>query len=341
MGLDERRTAARQLMEARGLDALILQQFPNFAWYTDGGDNRVDHASAVGVASVVITREREVVLTDNIEANRMRAEQTPGFDVGEYRWFDGPSDSIRALAGRGTVGCDGDIPLDGALRLDAEIARLRWVLDDEAIVRYESVGRETAEALEEAASALIPGMVELEAAAEVVAACRRRGLFSPVVLAAGDARISRFRHPLPSAAEFHQRVMLVVCAERGGLYANLTVFVHFEEPDADWIRRRDATERILRQLREESTRAGRTLGDVFADIETFYRDEGFGDEWQLHHQGGTTGYATREVIARPGSDVTIQEGMAFAWNPSVTGAKAEETFLLTEGGPRVIARAHG
>jgi Xaa-Pro aminopeptidase len=58
MGLDERRTAARQLMEARGLDALILQQFPNFAWYTDGGDNRVDHASAVGVASVVITRER-------------------------------------------------------------------------------------------------------------------------------------------------------------------------------------------------------------------------------------------------------------------------------------------
>jgi hypothetical protein len=49
-----------------------------------------------------------------------------------------------------------------------------------------------------------------------------------------------------------------------------------------------------------------------------------------------TGYASREIIATPRTTQEIQVGHAFAWNPSITGAKAEETFLLTEAGPEVI-----
>jgi Xaa-Pro aminopeptidase len=181
-------------------------------------------------------------------------------------------------------------------------------------------------------------MTELEAAAALAAACREKGMYSPVVLAAGDDRIARFRHPVPTGNQFHRRVMLVVCAERGGLYANLTQFVHFEEPDRDWLARREATETIARRLREEATRPGRTLGEVFGDIVGYYREAGFPDEWRLHHQGGTTGYATREVVALPDSDVQIQTGMAFAWNPSISGAKSEETFVLTAEGPLVVAQ---
>jgi hypothetical protein len=58
----------------------------------------------------------------------------------------------------------------------------------------------------------------------------------------------------------------------------------------------------------------------------------------LHHQGGLTGYASREVIATPSSREIIQAGHAFAWNPSITGAKAEETFVLLESGAEVVAR---
>jgi Xaa-Pro dipeptidase len=49
-----------------------------------------------------------------------------------------------------------------------------------------------------------------------------------------------------------------------------------------------------------------------------------------------TGYVSREVIATPRTNQEIQIGQAFAWNPSITGAKAEETFVLTDAGPQVI-----
>jgi Xaa-Pro aminopeptidase len=131
--------------------------------------------------------------------------------------------------------------------------------------------------------------------------------------------------------------MLVASSERGGLYANLTRIVELEEPDPELARRLRACDEILTRLREEATRPGRTLAEAFADCRGFYADAGFADEWRLHHQGGLTGYGSRELIATPSTDHVIEPGQAFAWNPSITGAKVEETFVLTEAGPEVVA----
>jgi antitoxin VapB len=133
--------------------------------------------------------------------------------------------------------------------------------------------------------------------------------------------------------------MLVASAERGGLYANLTRIVELEEPDPELTRRQRACDEILARMREEATRAGRTLADAFADCRRFYAEAGFPGEWRLHHQGGLTGYASRELIATPATHAVIESGHAFAWNPSVAGAKAEETFVLTESGPELVASA--
>jgi Xaa-Pro dipeptidase len=78
---------------------------------------------------------------------------------------------------------------------------------------------------------------------------------------------------------------------------------------------------------------------VFEDCRRLYAQVGYPDEWQLHHQGGSTGYRSREVIATPHTHDLIQVNQAFAWNPSITGAKAEETFVLTEAGPEVVTGA--
>ena len=329
-----RRRRLRELMDRLGLEALLLRRSVNFAWYTDGADNRVDHASPFGVADVLITSDSEYVFTDSIEAPRMREEQTPNFEVIDHPWYGDEAAAIRDVVGDVSLGAD--FPLEDAPDVSEEVEPLRYVLDPDTLGRYRRVGADAALAVAEAADSLEPGMSEREAAANLARACRQRELFSPVLLVAADDRIARYRHPIPHGGRIERRAMLVVSAERGGLYANVTRMVYFEEPDAELKRRQGACETILRRMREEATRPGRTLADAFEDCRSFYAEEGFPDEWRLHHQGGMTGYASREVIATPRTRQEIQVGQAFAWNPSITGAKAEETFILGESEPEVL-----
>ena len=336
-GRRARQQRIRELMDRRGLGALLLRRSANFAWYTGGADNRVDHASPFGVADVLLIRDAEYIFTNNIEAPRMREEQSPDFEVVEHPWYGDEETAIREVVGDASLGTD--FPLDGAQDVSDEVAPLRYVLDPDAIESYRRVGADAAAAVAEAASSLEPGVGEHEAAANLAAACRKRALFSPVLLAAADDRIARHRHPIPHGEQIERRAMLVVSAERGGLYANVTRMVDFEEPDAEAQERQRACETILRRMREEATRPGRTLADAFADCQRYYAETGFPDEWRLHHQGGMTGYASREIIATPKTRQEMQVGEAFAWNPSVTGAKAEETFVLTENGPEVVTRS--
>jgi Xaa-Pro aminopeptidase len=287
---------------------------------------------------VLITLEAEYIFTNNIEAPRMRQEQTPHFEIVEHPWHEDETSAFRQVVGDAPLGAD--FPLAGAADVSDEVSPLRYILDPDALERYRGVGADAAASVAEAAGSIEPGMSEQEAAANLAAACRRRGLFSSVLLAATDDRIARYRHPIPHGGRIERRAMLVVSAERGGLYANVTRIVNFEEPDKETKRRQEACETILRRMRE-ATSLGRTLADAFDDCRRFYAEVGFSDEWRLHHQGGMTGYVSREIIATPETQQEIRAGQAFAWNPSVTGTKAEETFVLIESGLEVITGVTG
>src|SRR5919202_818515 len=253
-GRRSRRQRLRELMDRRRLEALLLRRSSNFAWYTGGADNRVDHASPLGVADILVTRDAEYVFTNNIEAPRMREEQTPDFEVIEHPWYEDETAAIREVVDNASLGAD--FPLENALDVSSDVTPLRYVLDLDALELYRQVGADAAEAVAEAARSLKPGMREHEAAAKLAAACRRRGLFNSVLLAAADDRIARYRHPIPHGDTIGRRAMLVVSAERGGLYANVTRMVHFEEPDKELKRRQAACETVMRRMREEATLPG-------------------------------------------------------------------------------------
>jgi antitoxin VapB len=326
----------RNVLERLGLTALVLRSPPSFAWLTAGADNRVDHASSTGVASIVVRATGEpVVLTTNIEAARMREEVTPGLEVIEQAWQE-PMDGMVRSVGGSRIGSD--VPLGEEVDAADEVKRVRCVLDEHAVGQLREVGRAAGAAADTALREVVRGITEYEIAALVAAACRPRGLFTPLLRVAVDGRKASQRQPVALGATHLRRAQIVVRAERFGAYANFTRVVDIEPPQAQLQRRHDACIAILRRLREESTLPGRSLADVVDDCGRFYREAGFPGQERLHHQGGLTGYASREVIATPSSREIIQAGHAFAWNPSITGAKAEETFVLLESGAEVVAR---
>ncbi|KXK32583.1 MAG: hypothetical protein UZ16_OP3001002577 [Candidatus Hinthialibacteria bacterium OLB16] len=77
---------------------------------------------------------------------------------------------------------------------------------------------------------------------------------------------------------------------------------------------------------------GTPLSEVLQQGIEQYALEGFSDEWHHHHQGGLTGYEGRDVRATPDAPDLIQAPDAVAWNPSITGVKSEDTFLVRDKG---------
>ena len=180
-----------------------------------------------------------------------------------------------------------------------------------------------------------PGWTEWQVAAEEARGLRESGMWPAVLLVGADDRLSRYRHPVPTESPVARCCMVVVCAERGGLIANLTRIVHFGAvPDELRAKQQVAAEVDAALI--GASRPGAALGEVFRGGMEAYARAGMPDEWRNHHQGGTTGYNTRDVIATPDSPELLVTGQAVAWNPSVPGAKSEDTFLVTDEGPELL-----
>ncbi len=332
----ERRTeAVRELLERRGERAALLTGRRNFAWLTVGGQNHVVLASEDGASSILVTPREVTVLAPINEADRIRDEELAelAIEVVALPWHD-PEAIAREAASRSGASADSGGPADDGV-LEADLMPLRARLGPLDHDRLRWLGRTALRALEATLAGLGPGTTEDDAAAQLLPRVASEGVRAPVLLVAADQRIERYRHPLPTGAPIHRRVMVVLVAERWGLHAAVTRFRELEPPSGPLARRIAATAEVQATL-HEATRVGRTLGDVFDAGRSAYAATGFPDEWRFHHQGGTIAYQGRERIVVPGDPTPIEAGMAFAWNPSINGTKAEDTFLLGEESEREI-----
>lgn len=325
-----------RLIHAQDLGGVLINSQPNFAWLTGGGTNGLDSSREAGVGTLFIRRDgRKFVLANRIELSRLLTEELAcqNYEPVEFGWEEERANpAFVAQVARKLVADNLPLGSDSPFRnstqvINETISRARYRLTDDEIDRFRCLGRDVSKAIGTLARSISPGISELEVARRVIDALSAIGATPVVNLAAADERIGRFRHPVPTDLVWRKTLMIVACVRRGGLIVSLSRLVCVGEIPEDLIRRTEATARVNAKM-FAATRPGASGGDVFHVAARAYADAGFPGEEHLHHQGGAAGYRTRDWVAHPACAETVQDRQAFAWNPSITGTKIEETCIV-------------
>ena len=321
--------AALRRCQAR---ALRLKGSDWFFWASAGADNTVLTVNETGIAEILITAHDAWVLTDEIEAERLKTEQSvPGFQFHVRPWTDEKNLAAFILdqSERGKVLCDR--PSNTESPIDLLLQQQRFTLTPPEISRYKKAGLLASQAMTEVLKQARYTWSELELAGAAAECLWSRGLTPALILAAGSRRLALYRHPLPGNERLDKGAMLVFCARGFGLYANLTRFIAFTKPDSIVTQEQQSILEI-EAAALNATKPGMGLSEIYAILANEYARIGKPNAINEHHQGGLTGYLAREAIAQPASEFNLEANNAVAWNPSLPGTKIEDTFLLGPDG---------
>lgn len=347
--IEEKTQRLLRLSAQAGLGGLLINSQPNFSWLTAGGRNGIDLSREAGACTLFLREDgARFVLANKIEIDRLLTEELggQGYQPVDFAWEDekhSPSlvpDLARSLVTNG-LPLGSDLPLGGDVRLvDGEIARARYELTAAEVDRYKALGRDAGKAIGDVARQVEPGLTEKEVARRAIDALAAVGVDTVVTLVAADDRLKRFRHPVPTDLPWKKVLMIVVCARRGGLIASLTRIVCVGAIPEDLADRTRGSAFVNARL-FSGTKPGVTGRELYDLAALTYSEAGFPGEERLHHQGGAAGYRPRDWVAHPFSTEIVQNPQAFAWNPSITGSKVEETCIAFEDGIEVITATPG
>jgi len=324
-------------LRKEGLEGLLLTQQSSVAWLTGGAETHIVLASVDSAGPLMVTQDSVYLLCPNIEAPRMLEEELTGLEVEDcrYPWHEeahGEDDDIRKILD------DRPWAKDTEPHIAAYLAECFSVLSGPEQDRYRWVARQSEEAVRHTCQQVEQGMTEFEIAGILSAEAHKREIWPVLTLVAADDRLRKHRHPIPTSNRVENCAMLVLCARRWGLIANLTRLVHIG-PIPDDLRNRHYAVCTVDATFIHETRPGVSYGEVFKRGQAAYAAHGYPDEWQLHHQGGPSGYLGRLFKATAASKARVHEGQAVAWNPSITGTKSEDTFLVQSDTNEIITEA--
>lgn len=331
-----------QMLKAENLGGVLLNSQHNFAWLTAGGNNGVDLSNPNGIGSLLIREDgKRFLLANKVEMPRLLAEEVSDKDF-EPIEFDWQADKINGGFVPETAQSLLEKPLATDLFynpnfrvVEGLIAKCRFQLTIEEIDRYRKLGKYAGEVIGKIYDKIEVGQTEKQIANIVRFELGKFGINSVVTLVAADERIKNYRHPIPTENVWKKTLMIVTCAKRDGLIASLSRIFSVGNVSDDLRNRTDAVAKVHAKMMH-ATRPNATGKEIFEFTKQSYADVGFVGEETNHHQGGATGYKTRDWVAHSQNNERVLVNQAFALNPSITGTKSEETFFVSENGIEVI-----
>jgi Xaa-Pro dipeptidase len=335
--IKEKEKRVREFLQLKGLKALLLKRQANFSWMTCGGLNLVGITTELGATSLLITEDSKFVISNNIEAPRMIDEEglgKQGFISKTFPWYEDQEVSVvRELVGESSFGSD--VPFQNAMMVAEDVAKLRYSLTPEEQERYRWLGEKVSLALERTMIAARPGEKESEVVGRLCSEIWRDRIDPVTLMGAADDRVYRFRHSIPTERRVEKYLMVSICARKWGLIVSLTRFVYFGRLPKE-LREKYEANVFIDCTMMAHTRPGVPAKEVLNKAIDAYRENGYPEEWKLHHQGGPIGYTGRDYRVNFKTSDIIQENQAFTWNPSITGTKSEDTILATSKGVEMI-----
>jgi antitoxin VapB len=331
----------RAFLEEQGLDAVALGRQDNVAWLTAGGDNRVITTTEAGFAYLVITRDRKWLVSHSMDGQRFMDEQVrgQGYELVTLFWHQGtPEQKVLELTSGMALGVD--VALPGARLLGRELVDLHYPLTELDLERCRWIGQTANKILSQVAHDLKPSVSEQEVAARLLYEYAREGLTVDVLIVGFDERISRYRHPMPTAHRLKRYALLHPAARRWGLHANVTRLVHFDEPPSNIRRAMDGVATIGARV-ASMLAPGIRFSDILTEQIGLYRKLGYPGEWMYHFQGGITGYVLADATRCTDQEARLVGRQAYDYFITITGAKFEELTLLTEAGPEMPSLGPG
>ncbi len=339
MELQEKLSRVRAMMNEKNLDGVYLKRQDSFSWLTCGQTNYIG-IGEMGLCGLLIKHNEMHVITNNIEANRLRDEEKLeelGFTIHFDTWFENSFEgkTIDTLMKNGSVGYD--YSTDRGLNVANEIKAMRFSLTAQEIERYKEGGAIVSRIVEQTLAETYVGQTEREIVGRASEKTRSLGLDIVSMMCAGDDRIYNYRHPIATFNPIKERVQLggnfcykglVICCSRFANFVPVT-----PELQEQYIKNAE-----IDGVLKLNSIPGNTYVSALEAGKKAYEDRGYGEEFLKHHQGGPISYVPRDYRVDFDTKGIIQENQAFCWNPSITGTKSEDTVVVSSKGITEVSR---
>jgi Xaa-Pro aminopeptidase len=332
--IEAKMTQVATLMQESSCDGLLILDQDNVAWITSGASSRgiLDPGELPGI---YCNGEARWLLCANVDSQRFFDEELDGlgFQLKEWPYHWGRDQLIADLCQNRRVACDqsyGDCPI-----VADPVRQLRRRLTTYEQACMTAVGNLVSHAIEATCRTMDRGLSEREIAAQVSHRMLHRGVQPVQVSVAAEGRSRTYRQHGFTGALFNTYGVVSATGRKYGLNATATRAVHFGEVNADFRKEHNSVCKVQATYLA-STWSDAVPREILTAGRRIYLVNGFEHEWVLAPQGFITGRSAVELPLLPRTEELFQTGWAVTWTASAGAARAGDTYLISDKGPKLV-----